>query len=605
MNRDPLGARSASPHRGSARQQVEHGAAGKRTLTEALEPAAPAPLAGIAVQRHVASAGPATDPDLVHAAAARGTSLPATALPHQSRIQALFGRHDVSGIQAHVGAEASAGARAMGAAAFATGNHVAFDGAPSLHTAAHEAAHVVQQRAGVHLAGGVGSESDVYEQHADAVADAVVQGTSAEALLDQHAPATGGGGAAGAVQRTLKDAQQYARRSKHLDIYKLDDKDAVLKALADTSVPEAERRKLLTAYNKGLSPEEQVEDLPSGGLTAAPAPAATVTLANYASFWAGSDPAAQKAQATGHFAKHVKRRGEFNGEYADVVQYTAGALTFAARSDVLQDGQQAGNWGKYTYDPRSKRGRMVIENGSSGKLTSYYELRYEQPEEAARYVAKKLQCSWQQVLGQFRQLHAPSSGPSTSSSTMPPHPSSMTSPHPSSMTPLPSSSMTSPYPSSMMPPYPSSMAPPYPSSMAPPHPSSMTPLFPSFSSFPTSTPPSSSPMTPLFPSSMTSPSSSMASPPSDVSSSTLSPPLPTAPRAIRVGDRVRIASGRFANATGTVGDIVNGTLMVQFDRRMNPMGGAPLYDDDGDQVARRAGGTVPGILILPRDCERL
>jgi hypothetical protein len=39
---------------------------------------------------------------------------------------------------------------------YATGNHVAFKGAPNLHTAAHEAAHVVQQRGGVQLKGGVG-----------------------------------------------------------------------------------------------------------------------------------------------------------------------------------------------------------------------------------------------------------------------------------------------------------------------------------------------------------------------------------------------------------------------------------------------------------------
>jgi hypothetical protein len=43
---------------------------------------------------------------------------------------------------------------------------------------------VVQQRAGVHLAGGVGQEGDPYEQHADAVAQRVVAGQSAEDLLD-------------------------------------------------------------------------------------------------------------------------------------------------------------------------------------------------------------------------------------------------------------------------------------------------------------------------------------------------------------------------------------------------------------------------------------
>jgi hypothetical protein len=88
----------------------------------------------------------------------------------------------------------------MGAEAYATGDHVAFAGAPSLHTAAHEAAHVVQQRGGVQLKGGVGETGDAYEQHADQVADAVVAGRSAEDLLD----AVGGrgtGGGPGRVQR--------------------------------------------------------------------------------------------------------------------------------------------------------------------------------------------------------------------------------------------------------------------------------------------------------------------------------------------------------------------------------------------------------------------
>jgi hypothetical protein len=75
---------------------------------------------------------------------------------------------------------------------------VAFARAPDLHTAAHEAAHVVQQRGGVQLAGGVGREGDVFEQHADRVADLVVQGRSAESTLD----ALAGSGAGGrAVQR--------------------------------------------------------------------------------------------------------------------------------------------------------------------------------------------------------------------------------------------------------------------------------------------------------------------------------------------------------------------------------------------------------------------
>jgi hypothetical protein len=129
-------------------------------------------------------------------------------LPHMAAIQRSFGdKHDVSGINAHVGGQAAASCDAIGASAYATGSNVAFQSSPDLHTAAHEAAHVIQQRHGVQLKGGVGQQGDVYEQHADAVADLVVQGKSATGLLDTMA---GGGAAHGsathAVQRTPKQS---------------------------------------------------------------------------------------------------------------------------------------------------------------------------------------------------------------------------------------------------------------------------------------------------------------------------------------------------------------------------------------------------------------
>lgn len=119
--------------------------------------------------------------------AAEGVSGSGGSLPHLQRIQSAFGRHDVSRVQAHVGGRARDAADALGAEAYATGSSVAFKASPDLHTAAHEAAHVVQQRHGVQLAGGLGQPGDRYEQHADAVADAVVAGRSAEGLLDLHA----------------------------------------------------------------------------------------------------------------------------------------------------------------------------------------------------------------------------------------------------------------------------------------------------------------------------------------------------------------------------------------------------------------------------------
>lgn len=160
---------------------------GKHTLVQQLPVNAPA-------SSPTASApGQAAD---VHGAAAHGIAGASHPLPFAGDIQSLFGHHDVRGIEAHTDAPAAAGARAMGAEAFATGNHVAFASTPDLHTAAHEAAHVVQQRAGVHLKGGVGEAGDAHENHANQVADRIVAGRSAEDLLDRYAAGTNRGASA-------------------------------------------------------------------------------------------------------------------------------------------------------------------------------------------------------------------------------------------------------------------------------------------------------------------------------------------------------------------------------------------------------------------------
>jgi hypothetical protein len=144
------------------------------------------------IQRRIGGSAAVEDPAAIKDAADRGTSGAGGSLPHLDPIQKAFGHHDVTGIQAHTDASAAAGARSMGAEAFASGQHVAFAAAPSLHTAAHEAAHVVQQRGGVQLKGGVGEVGDSHERQADAVADAVVAGASAERMLDQVASPSGG-----------------------------------------------------------------------------------------------------------------------------------------------------------------------------------------------------------------------------------------------------------------------------------------------------------------------------------------------------------------------------------------------------------------------------
>ena len=145
--------------------------------------------------------------DWVQSVAAEGVRGSGGRLPYHDQIQASFGRHDVSAVQAFTGGQAGGAAKQIGAKAYATGNKVAFAGATDLHTAAHEAAHVVQQRAGVSLKGGVGQVGDKYEQHADAVADLVVQGKSAEGLLDQMA---GNGAIEAVTQRVVqRDADDH------------------------------------------------------------------------------------------------------------------------------------------------------------------------------------------------------------------------------------------------------------------------------------------------------------------------------------------------------------------------------------------------------------
>jgi hypothetical protein len=135
----------------------------------------------------------------VLAEAESGTRGAGVALPYAETIQRSFGHHDVSGIRAHVGPRAAEASHAIGARAYTIGDSVAFGVAPDLRIAAHEAAHVVQQRGGVSLDGGVGHHADPYEQHADAVADRVVHGLPAADLLDRHAG--GGGSGHRAVQR--------------------------------------------------------------------------------------------------------------------------------------------------------------------------------------------------------------------------------------------------------------------------------------------------------------------------------------------------------------------------------------------------------------------
>jgi hypothetical protein len=191
--RDAEGDRTSGPLPGQSRTGS---GPGKSTRVE--QASAPGGPRSAPVQRKATdAAAPGSDPSVIASQATRGAG---GTLPYRDQIQASFGRHDISGVRSFQGGGVAPAMTALGARAFAHGDAVAFHGTPDLHTAAHEAAHVVQQRGGVQLKGPAGAldePGDAYEQHADAVADRVVAGQSSEALLDQMA----GGDRSPAVQR--------------------------------------------------------------------------------------------------------------------------------------------------------------------------------------------------------------------------------------------------------------------------------------------------------------------------------------------------------------------------------------------------------------------
>src|SRR5579883_428232 len=197
-----LDGREAAPRTSEARLMARLGGAGRRPATSRER---------LAVQLKERRSEAARE-ELVDEVASAGLQGPSTALPHLDRIQRAFGRHDVGGVKAHLDGGAAAANDRLGAHAYARGEHVAFARSPLLHTAAHEAAHVVQQRAGVSLSRGVGRAGDGYEQQADRVADHVVAGRSVEPLLDgvsgRGAGPRANAGSGGGVQMDIDEQKK-------------------------------------------------------------------------------------------------------------------------------------------------------------------------------------------------------------------------------------------------------------------------------------------------------------------------------------------------------------------------------------------------------------
>ena len=162
---------------------------------------------GSATEVQLAAKGEKSSESQIQQVAATGFSGSSTSLPHLNQIQQSFGVN-LSGVQAYIGGGAAAACQQMGAAAYASGNRIAFKEQPSLELAAHEAAHVVQQASGkVQLAGGVGQVGDEYENHADAVAAKVAMGESAVPLLAGYAKPNQTTGKA-ELDRAIQDKSQ-------------------------------------------------------------------------------------------------------------------------------------------------------------------------------------------------------------------------------------------------------------------------------------------------------------------------------------------------------------------------------------------------------------
>jgi Domain of unknown function (DUF4157) len=158
--------------------------------------------------RQAGSAG--TMHSAVHAVAANGVQGAGRRLPHADRVQQALGRHRLDAVRAYTDAAARAASRDLGAEAYTMGNKIAFASAnPNLHTVAHEAAHVIQQRAGARPGNDRGS---YFERRAEAAADAIVHGRSPAGFLSESGSRRHSLGVAPAIQAkvSVKEPQSLA-----------------------------------------------------------------------------------------------------------------------------------------------------------------------------------------------------------------------------------------------------------------------------------------------------------------------------------------------------------------------------------------------------------
>lgn len=234
---------------GRATQPVQTRAALETGYSDVIAAASGMPAVG-----EVQPPGEQTQDATIHEHAAQGIQGAGSRLPYHENIQAAFGSHDLSGVRAHLGPRAQAASHAIRAKAYTTGNHVAFaTHSPTLHTVAHEATHVLQQRAGVSLKDGVGENGDAYERQADAVADAVVNKGSAESLLGT--PAHGETPASPVTQHSAMAVQRVTIGEWNDSV----GKTAIGDTTVDRMISSLPIRKALLAKNgKGVTPKDAI-----------------------------------------------------------------------------------------------------------------------------------------------------------------------------------------------------------------------------------------------------------------------------------------------------------------------------------------------------------
>jgi Domain of unknown function (DUF4157) len=313
--------------------------AGKRTLTEqAYVPATDVQLHGNAMSSEAN----------VQRAAARGLATPSGPLPNLDVIQRSFGRHDVSAVQAHTGSDAAGTAREMNADGYASKDHVVL-ASGDLFTEAHEAAHAVQQRGGVQLKGGVGQQGDIYERNADEVASLVVQGKSAEALLD---PFAGGGATASAGHATQLKLSIGGADAKSGTVES--DVDAVWARIsADPRLAEvqAEARALLARWITQQAKYDDVNEISENRHY--PSDELLVRAL------AGDVRAAGNLAHEGELAAQTLSEGEVNGMLAGVL-HKISALQQAQSAGLGGAGERTGRYAGWAYEKTTLQ--LTLEN---------------------------------------------------------------------------------------------------------------------------------------------------------------------------------------------------------------------------------------------------